>query len=108
MKKIRRNDLKGLTEMFPVFDRETQQKLRGGYTADEIEDYLNSQLDGLGTGYTDGNGNTHWERNDGSSGNPYTQEQLDNWEEGCWPGGYVEGWGYVMPDVVVYGGYGFC
>ena len=34
----------------------------------------------------------------------YTVEEFYNWE-GVWPGGYVEGMGYVMGEVVVYGEY---
>ena len=34
----------------------------------------------------------------------YTVEEFYNWE-GVWPGGYVEGMGYVMGDVVIDGEY---
>jgi hypothetical protein len=31
-----------------------------------------------------------------------TQQQFDEWI-GVWPGGYVDGWGYVGPETVIYG-----
>lgn len=34
----------------------------------------------------------------GSKDNPYTQEEFEAFEEGTWPGGYVESWGYVFQD----------
>ena len=34
----------------------------------------------------------------GTVTNPYTQEEHDAFASGTWPGGYVEGVGYVVPD----------
>ena len=34
----------------------------------------------------------------GTAVNPYTQEEHDAFASGTWPGGYVEGIGYVVPD----------
>lgn len=40
----------------------------------------------------------------GSSGNPYTQEEYESMlDAGTWPGGYVQGMGYVLPCVEVWG-----
>jgi hypothetical protein len=93
--------------MFTVFDSEALQQVRGGYTADEMANILMSQLGSYGTSYTDGAGNSYWQRNDGSSSYPYSQEQSGS-GYGDWQGGYVYGWGYIAPDVFVYGtcGYG--
>lgn len=42
----------------------------------------------------------------GSSDNPYTLEEFNAFEEGTWPGGYVDTMGYVLPEVVIEGGSG--
>lgn len=39
----------------------------------------------------------------GSADNPYTLEEFNAFEEGTWPGGYVETKGYVGPEVVIEG-----
>lgn len=39
----------------------------------------------------------------GSAGNPYTLAEFNAFENGTWPGGYVEGMGYVAPDVSIWG-----
>lgn len=40
----------------------------------------------------------------GTSSNPYTQEEYNGMlDAGTWNGGYVEGLGYVLPEVEVYG-----
>lgn len=42
---------------------------------------------------------------DGSPNNPYTVEQYDFLcSIGVWQGGYVEGWGYTSPEVIINGG----
>jgi hypothetical protein len=85
MKKITRNDLKGLTERFPIFNQEALQKVRGGYTADEIQDYLTSQLGNSGSGSYDANGNYYW-----SSGG-YDVTGFDEWTANAW---YGDSWSY--------------
>ncbi|MCM1311788.1 MAG: C40 family peptidase [Bacteroides sp.] len=39
----------------------------------------------------------------GSINSPYTLNEFYDYENGTWPGGYVEGLGYVPPDVVIWG-----
>ncbi len=39
----------------------------------------------------------------GSINNPYTMSEFNDFENGTWPGGYVEGLGYVAPDVNIWG-----
>lgn len=40
----------------------------------------------------------------GSASNPYTwDEYIKMVEEGTWTGGFVEGAGYILPDVTIYG-----
>ncbi|MCM1311780.1 MAG: hypothetical protein NC206_05015 [Bacteroides sp.] len=39
----------------------------------------------------------------GSIDNPYTLTEFYDYENGAWPGGYVEGLGYVPPDTVIWG-----
>lgn len=39
----------------------------------------------------------------GSINNPYTLAEFNAFENGTWPGGYVEGMGYVAPDVSIWG-----
>lgn len=39
----------------------------------------------------------------GSINNPYTQEEFESFEDGTWPGGWVEGMGYVIPQVNING-----
>ena len=46
-----------------------------------------------------GNGsNTNGNQTKGTQTNPYTQEEHDAFASGTWPGGYVEGVGFVVPD----------
>lgn len=42
----------------------------------------------------------------GSINNPYTQEEFESFEDGTWPGGWVEGMGYVIPQVNIDGSRG--
>ncbi len=39
----------------------------------------------------------------GSINNPYTMSEFNDFENGTWPGGYVEELGYVAPDVNIWG-----
>lgn len=39
----------------------------------------------------------------GSINNPYTQEEFESFEDGTWPGGWVEGMGYVTAQVNING-----
>ncbi len=104
MKKLERSHLKRLKEESYVLNTEEEKRIKGGCSLDE-----------MGQGYWIG-GNYYWYRTSectcGSAGyyenggnNTYTQEQFYNWQ-GTWYGGYVDGWGYVGPEVTVYGGYG--
>ena len=39
----------------------------------------------------------------GTKDNPYTVEEYNSFADGTWPGGFVEGIGYVLADIVVVG-----
>jgi hypothetical protein len=131
MKQITKNDLKGLTERFPVYNENSMRKVVGGYgETDQFNgqssgntgtewrwDWMNtisySSENFYGAGFFGGStGYAGWTRPNygagvygelGSITNPYTQEQFDNCSLGTWAGGYIEGWGSVLPEVVVYG-----
>lgn len=45
-----------------------------------------------------GNSNVNDSLKKGSIDNPYTQYEHDAFAPGTWPGGYVEGIGFVVPD----------
>jgi hypothetical protein len=126
MKTITRRDLKRLTEIFPVYNETQRKSVVGGKTGTEWWwDWMNavtyaspeSITQNYGSQGSVGNliysgSNYSSYQYSGTTGHSgpegtvwYTQEQLVNWP-GEWPGGYVEGWGYVEPDVVIYGSSG--
>ena len=43
MKKITKSDLRGLTEMFPVYDEDAMRKIKGGDTLSDLTDFLQGQ-----------------------------------------------------------------
>jgi len=55
---------------------------------------------------SDGDGGSYYgDSGYGTGSGIITQHQIFNWS-GDWPGGYVEGMGYVPPDTIIYGGSG--
>jgi hypothetical protein len=62
MKKITKNDLKGLMEMFPVYNEDVMRKVVGGLTIGEMEAQLMEALGNTGYGFTDNYGNYLWFR----------------------------------------------
>jgi hypothetical protein len=118
-KKLTRSSFSALRETATLLDEQEQRAVIGG-------DYW----DDHGYWQTDASGGMYWTRT--SLGNGYyygdsgyyggsgysgysgygtgsgiiTQDQFFNWQ-GDWPGGYVEGMGYVPPDTIIYGGSGY-
>ena len=86
-RKITRMDLVGLSRNYYVLSRE------------EMKSKMGRGEDGNppGFGFTDAYENYFWYR-------AYSQEDFINWTE-PWYGGWVEGWGYVAPEIFVYGRY---
>lgn len=88
---------------FLKIDYDTYMEMYGGY--DGVSGYWGgSGYDGT-SGYWDGSGN-YWDNGEGdnnsSSGNYYTYTEAEAtglMESGRWNGGYVEGIGYVLPEV---------
>lgn len=101
MKKISKSNLSGLKILFPVYGEEAMKKVIGGLSTDDWASFLLSYLGDSGRTYVDSNGNLSWHVNNGSWQYPYTQSQFENSPQ--WYGGFVEGWGYVLPEVVIYG-----
>jgi len=106
-KKLTRSSFCALRETVTLLDEREQRAVIGG---DYWDDY--------GVWATDSSGNMYWTRtSDGDGGSYYgdsgygtgsgiiTQDQFFNWS-GDWPGGYVEGMGYVPADTIIYGGSG--
>lgn len=107
-KKLTRSSFSALRETATLLNEREQRAVIGG-------DYW----DDHGVWATDSSGNMYWTRtSDGDGGSYYgdsgyrtgsgviTQDQFFNWS-GDWPGGYVEGMGYVPPDTIIYGGSGY-
>jgi hypothetical protein len=62
MKKISKSDLRGLAERFPMYSKEIMRTVIGGYSLNEMEQILMTNLGSSGTTYTDSNGNSFWDR----------------------------------------------
>jgi hypothetical protein len=60
MKKITKSDLRGLTEIFPVYNEDSMRKVLGGLSLSEIESQLSAALGNQGYGFTDNLGNFLW------------------------------------------------
>ena len=97
MKKISKQDLKGLSKSFPVYGQEDMRNVVGGgepSSVDEMAAYIENNRTGVSL--TDADGNVHWY-------SAVTEEEFNNWE-GPWLGGYVVGLtGYVLPEAEVMG-----
>lgn len=73
MKKISRMDLQGLRKNYRVLTQVEMGHAIGGYTVDEIQDYLLYYLGNSGYGFSDSDGNFHWYKNDHYDSNSYLE-----------------------------------
>lgn len=111
MKKFNLNELKFL---LPAVDMQEQRSFVGGGSGTSSDpysrmEYLNMVSNGTWVGgYVEGfqfyvgkNETISW-YGSGSDSNPYSMDTFLNWY-GYWPGGYVDGLGYVHSDINIYG-----
>ena len=120
---MKKFSLKELESFLPVMNLQEQNAIVGGGLGTPSSPYTMNEYSTMvsrGTwrgGYVEGYGqyisltNTNLVGSsyngklfggNGTSSNPYSFYQFLNWY-GIWPGGYVYGYGYIIPDVVIYG-----
>lgn len=91
---------KSLHDYMRIYNLGVIQAALDEYRADHMA-AGNNGSSGSGSGYNDNGSSGSGDR--GSQSNPYTPNEFYNWP-GVWPGGYVEGMGFVPADNTSSGG----